>query len=211
VAGASSLSRPGFARPESWRPEGTTVEGMLYDLFTNELLLRLNLPSLLRSGYSIPVGSEKVQAGLRIERVTSMPEHDVDILSRHYNQGRETDEHVSGGSRGLRFGLGPVVAAQPDDGPGTTGRLPLEYEVELSGEQATESQEIMERNVSSTRPFRYYRADVDVVLRSSRHGRLRVHVPDGLYLMLPLSLSEEPALRSVQTGGLHGARTPAIG
>ncbi len=194
VAGAPSLTRPGFAKPEIWRPEGTTVEGMLYDLFTNEVLMRLNLPSLLRFGYSVPVGPEKVVLGLRITHLTPMPQHDVDILSRHYNQGREVDENVRGGSRGLRLGLGLIGGGQPEEGGRVSDRLPLEYELELSDEQTTESQEIMERNVSSTRPFRYYRADVDVVIRSDRHGRLRVHVPDGLYLMLPTSLSGESAL-----------------
>jgi hypothetical protein len=59
-----------------------------------------------------------------------------------------------------------------------------------------ESEGILERNVAGIRPFRYYKADVDVVL-SGPHGKLLVHVPGGLYFMLPVDRADTPALREV--------------
>jgi hypothetical protein len=195
LAAAPSLSRPSLAKPEFWRPDSTTVDGMQYEVFTHEVLMRLNMPSLLRHRYMVPVGGEKVSVGLRIHGVTPMPEHDVVMLSRHYNQGREVEENLRGGARGWFAGIGVEAGGDVPHGD-VLDRLPVGFEAERSHERAAESQEIMERNAAGTQPFRYYRVDVEAVFQSSRHGWLRVRFPDGMYVMLPTSLSDDPALRA---------------
>ncbi|WP_394617261.1 hypothetical protein JNUCC0626_47955 [Lentzea sp. JNUCC 0626] len=200
---ASSLSRPSLATPEFWRPDSTSLAGMEYEVFTHEVLLRLNMPSLLRNRYVVPVGGEKVNVGMRVLRVEPMAEHDVVMLSRQYNQAREAQELLRGESRGWYAGFGPEGGGDLSGGSDLVERMPGGFETEKSFEHAAESQEILERNAASTRAFRYYRADVEMVFYSRRHGWLRVTFPRGLYLMLPVSLSEHPALRDALGARVH--------
>ncbi|MDF3148692.1 hypothetical protein, partial [Streptomyces sp. T21Q-yed] len=192
---APTTSRPEPTTPESWRPDGSTLFGMVYDHLTNEVHMRLSLEQLLRHKYQVLVGGEKVTVGMRITRATALPGSEVKILSRHFNQGRDTEEHVSGAASAWFAGIGPAVGGEVD-GHSLRDSLPLRYESHGSGEQAGESEEILERNTASTRQFRYYKADVELVL-SGPHGNLLVDAPGGLYLMLPTDLEDSPALRDI--------------
>jgi len=192
---APTTARPRPAAPETWRPHRTTLAGMLYDHLTHEVHMRLSMERLLRHQYQVTVGGEQVTVGLRMTRVTALPASDVEILSRHFTQGRETEEHIHGRGRAWFAGFGPEAGGDVD-GRKLRDALPFRYGSETSGEQAAETEEIMERNVAGVRPFRYYKADVEVVL-SGPHGKLLVHVPGGLYFMLPVDLADSPALREV--------------
>jgi hypothetical protein len=192
---APTTSRPEPATPEAWRPDSSTLFGMLYDHLTNEVQMRLSLERLLRHRYEVLVGGEKVTAGLRITRLVPFPESDVEILSRHFNQGRDTEEHLSGVTRAWFAAIGPVVAEETHGDP-LRESLPLRYEGQTSEERAAESEQILERNMASVRPFRYYKADVEIVL-SGPHGNLLVQAPGGLYLMLPIAVVDSPALLGV--------------
>ncbi|MFK4105960.1 hypothetical protein ACI2L1_39075 [Streptomyces sp. NPDC019531] len=192
---APTTSRPEPTTPESWRPDGSTLFGTLYDHLTNEVHMRLSLEQLLRHRYQVLVGGEKVTVGMRINRVTALPGSEVKILSRHFDQVRDTEEHVGGAASAWFAGIGPVVGGEVD-GHSLRDSLPLRYESHGSGEQAAESEEILERNTASTRQFRYYKADVELAL-AGPHGKLLVDAPGGLYLMLPTDLDDSPALREV--------------
>lgn len=192
---AASPSRPRPVAPESWRPDSSTLFGMLYDQLTNEVMMRLSLEPLLRHEYEVLVSGEKVTVGLRIIRLAPLPESDVEILSRHFLQGRDSEEHLSGTASGWFGAVGPTVGGQVHDHP-LQDSLPLRYEQRTSGARAAESEEILERNTASVRPFRYYRADVEIALSGS-HGKLLVQAPGGLYLMLPVTLADSPVLLEV--------------
>ncbi|MGW2716911.1 hypothetical protein [Streptomyces sp. NPDC001492] len=192
---APTTTRPRPEAPQTGRPDRTTLPGMLYDHLTNEVQMRLSLERLLRHRYQVKVGAEQVTAGMRLTRVTVLPQSDVEILSRHFHQGRETQEHLHGRTGAWFAGAGPDLGGDVD-GHSLRDSAPLRYEGETSGERAAEAEEILERNVASVRPFRYYKADVELVL-SGRHGKLLVDVPGGLYFMLPTDLADSPALTEV--------------
>jgi hypothetical protein len=140
---APGRERPDLGAAEHRRADITTVGGMLYDHFTNEVLMRLNMERLLRHQYVVPVGKEKVTVGLRINRMTPLSAPGTELLSRHYNQNREREEHLSGASRGLVTEFGPEAGADPEHGPELQGRLPFESGWETSEERAAESEEIL--------------------------------------------------------------------
>lgn len=192
---APTTSRPRPTAPESWRPDSTTFFGMLYDHLTNEVQLRLSLERLLRHGYEVLVGGEKVTAGMRITRLIALPESDVEILSRHFNQGRDTEEHLGGTTGGWFAAVGAVGGWEVDDNT-QRAMVPLRYESQTSEDRAAESEEILERNMVSVRPFRYYKADVEIAL-SGPHGKLLVQAPGGLYFMLPVAVADSPAVLEV--------------
>jgi hypothetical protein len=199
------LSTPGV-----WQVPGldfTTMDGLQYAHSTQEVLLRLNLRSLLRNQYQLTLYGRTVTVGLEVVQTEPItPEDGAKMMSRHFAQDVHATHDVLKRTRGWKAAVSPLGGADiAGGGPGTdttpvssrpSGRggdpegeilisdLALEHARERSEERSQTAQDISERNRTGVRPHRYYKADVELLLTGPSR-RLRVRVPDGLYFMVP--------------------------
>ena len=176
--------------PDAWRVPGvdsTTVDGLRYTHFTSENLLRVNLSQLLNHTYELRLYGRTVTVGLEVTATEPLSSEDgVRFKARHYTQEEDTSAHTAQRSRGWFVDIGPEGGMELANGPTIIQRAPFSLAVERSEDRSGEAAETEERNRESTRPYRYYKADVDLVITGPR-GRLRVRVPDGLYFMVPVA------------------------
>ncbi|MEU9380743.1 lonely Cys domain-containing protein, partial [Streptomyces sp. NPDC048279] len=177
-----------LAAPEAWRVPGldfSTVAGLVYEDYTGHGMLRAGTTRLLEGSYAVPVGRQEVRVALEITRARRLPLKEAVFKGRYYTQDSEGDEHRHGSQRGHYLLFGPEAGGEPDHGALVLEDSPGLWELQDAESGSGETGETHEQNRESTRRYRHYVFDVDVVLTGPR-GTARVHAAGGLYGMLPL-------------------------
>lgn len=166
---------------------------MAYAHYTGENMLRASFEKLLRHRYEMPVDGRAVTVGLDVRGVTRIgPAEPATFKTRHYTQAHESEQDRVKRSSQWFVGAGLEAGQAPETGPKFVNRAPYTYAWDRSTEASGEAEDVDETNRErSNQPYVYYKADLGLVL-TSRLGRLRVTVPDGLYFMLPA----DPALEA---------------
>jgi hypothetical protein len=182
--------------PDAWHVPGldfTTLDGLRYAHFTSEVLLRANITKLLRHEYKVPVGGRTAIIGLDIINARLLTPDGVTLSALHHKLTEEAAESSSDRTHGWYVQAGLEGGHQFSHRVGQHQQGHFTFGSERTGEWMGENADVQEPDLDKSGPHRYYKADVDLVISGPR-GRLRVHVPDGLYFMLPTDASGDAEL-----------------
>jgi hypothetical protein len=174
--------------PDAWRVPGldpTTPNGLRYAHMTSENLLRANIGRLLRHQYQVPVGDRTATVGVDITAIKPLgPQDGSTFTARHHKLTEEASKGTFEQTRGWYVEAGPEAGAEFGKRVSALEQAPFTRGMERTEEWTGETAEVEEPDQERSRRYRHYSADVDLIITGPR-GRLRVHVPDGLYFMLP--------------------------
>ncbi|MBR7827885.1 inositol polyphosphate kinase family protein [Actinospica sp. MGRD01-02] len=186
--GAWQVPSFGFGRPSALNVNhfsmlNSGIERLL--LHTYHMPLR-DIPVREAGAPGLPGDKHDIVLGLDIVDVRPVTRGEVPISAsfktrRYAQQGTEPKKSIKRGSGWFASAAMTGGASAGDtlaEGDLGVGRGAMHFEIE-----GTEPGEVAERDEEERTDFRYYRADVVLVIRGSR-GTLRVGVPDGLYFAL---------------------------
>jgi hypothetical protein len=179
-----------LAAPNAWHVPGldfTTLDGLRYSHFTSENILRAGIGKLLRHQYEVPVGEYTVTVGLEVTETRPLTSQDgIPFSALHHKLAEQASKSTLEKTRDWYAEAGPEGGAEFEHGPSLLEQAPATFGVDRTEERMGETAEVQEPDQDRSRRYRHYKADVDLVVNGPR-GRLRVHVPNGLYFMLPMS------------------------
>ncbi|WP_217556654.1 hypothetical protein [Streptomyces sp. GbtcB6] len=166
-----------------------TRHGLLYHNETARSALRARISHLLAHTYQVDVAGRKVTVGFEPTAARRLHPDDraVPFKARRYQPG-DTSEHVGvDRATGRYAGVIPEGGGSGGGDVARLGRVIYEAGVERGSGIDGGISETREHNRAAGRPYAYYAFDVDVVMRGAGGRELRVHVPDGLTGMLPVT------------------------
>ncbi|MFD3583845.1 hypothetical protein [Streptomyces sp. NPDC058683] len=187
-----------------------TRHGLRYHQETAHSAIRARISRLLAHDYQVDVAGRTVTVGFELTSAQRLhPDgQDVPFKARRYQPGGRT-EHVGAERDAGRYaGLIPEGGGSGGGAVALMGREILEAGRERGNGIAGGVSETVEHNRAGTRSYAYYRFGVDVVMRGPGGRELRVHVPDGLTGMLPVTDGRLAAALVADLGHLFAGPAP---
>ncbi|MFD8819670.1 hypothetical protein ACFV23_51420, partial [Streptomyces sp. NPDC059627] len=190
-----------------------TRHGLRYHHETARSAVRARISHLLAHDYQVDVAGRTVTVGFEPTSAQRLhpDQQDVPFKARRYQPGNDS-EHVGVERDGGAYaGLIPEGGGSGGGDTALMGRAIYEAGVERGNGIDGGVSETLEHNRAATRSYAYYRFDVDVVMRGPGGRELRVHVPDGLTGMLPVTDGRIAAALTGQLPHLFGETGAPVG
>ncbi|MER5525676.1 hypothetical protein ABT075_13850 [Streptomyces sp. NPDC002677] len=216
VAGTPSRKRPDLEAAGTRDVPAVgllTRHGLRYHQETARSALRARISRLLAHDYQVDVAGRTVTVGFELTSAQRLhPDNqDVPFKARRYQPGGKSEDVGAEQDAGRYAGLIPEGGGSGGGAIALMGREILEAGRERGNGIDGGAAETVEHNRAGTRPYAYYRFGVDVVLRGAGGRELRVHVPDGLTGMLPVTDGRLAAALVAELGHLFAGPAPVPG